>query len=90
MDKKDLSRLRDKIQKLDIELFSLIFKRVDLVKKIGKIKSQNNIKITHPTREEALIRIMNNLPSNCLDISQIKSIYKILFKISKKEQKDII
>ena len=90
MDKKDLSRLRDKIEKLDIELFSLIFQRVDLVKKIGKIKSENNIKITHTNREETLIRSMNDLPSNCLDKNQIESIYKILFKISKQEQKDII
>ena len=41
MDKKDLPKLRKEIEKLDIELFSLIFERVGLAKKIGKV----NLKI---------------------------------------------
>lgn len=90
MDKKDLSKLRKEIEKLDIELFSLIFKRVGLAKKIGKVKFENNIEITNLNREKALINLINNLSSNCLGRDQIESIYNILFKISKEKQKDII
>ena len=35
MDKKELSKLRKEIEKLDIELFYLIFERVGLAKKNG-------------------------------------------------------
>ena len=90
MDKKDLPKLRKEIEKLDIELFSLIFERVGLAKKIGKVKFENNIEITNLNREKALINLINNLSSNCLERDQIESVYKILFKISKEKQKDII
>ena len=90
MDKKDLPKLRKEIEKLDIELFSLIFERVGLAKKIGRVKFENNIEITNLNREKALINLINNLTSNCLGRDQIESIYKILFKISKDKQKDII
>ena len=45
MDNKDLPKLRKEIEKLDIELFSLIFERVGLAKKIGRVKFENNIEI---------------------------------------------
>ena len=90
MDKKDLLKLWKEIEKLDIELFYLIFERVDLAKKIGKVKFENDIEITNLSREKALINLINDLSSNCLGRDQIESIYKILFKISKEKQKDII
>ena len=90
MDKKDLPKLRKEIEKLDTELFSLIFKRVGLAKKIGKLKFKNNIEITNLNREKTLINLITDLSSNCLGRDQIESIYKILFKISKEKQKDII
>ena len=90
MDKKDLSKLRKEIEKLDIELFSLIFKRVGLAKKIGNVKFENNIEITNLNREKTLINLISDLYSNCLGRDEIESIYEILFKISKERQKDII
>ena len=90
MDKKDLPKLRKEIEKLDIELFSLVHKRIGLTKKIGKVKFENNIEITNLNREKSLINLINNLSSNCLTRDHKESIYKLLFKISKEEQKDII
>ena len=90
MDKKDLPKLRKEIEKIDIELFSLIFKRIVLAKKIGRVKFDNNIEVTNLNREKTLINLITDLPSNCLARDQIESIYKILFKISKQKQKEII
>ena len=75
MDKKDLPKLRKEIEKLDIELFSLIFERVGLAKRIGKVKFENNIEITNLNREKALINLINNLSSNCLGRDQIAVSY---------------
>ena len=86
MSKKELSILRNKINKLDKKLFSMIFKRMNIAKKIGKIKVQNEMEITNSDRENELIKHILELPDNSLDQGEIESIYKLFFSISKKRQ----
>ena len=86
MSKKELSNLRNQINKLDEKLFSMIFKRVNIAKKIGKIKVQHNIEITNNKRENELIKHIISLPYNNLDQDEIESIYRLFFSISKKRQ----
>ena len=78
--------LRNQINKLDEKLFSIIFKRMDIAKKIGDIKVQHNIEITNSDRENELIKHILGLPDNSLDKGEIESIYKLFFSISKKRQ----
>ena len=56
MSKKELSNLRNQINKLDEKLFSMIFKRMNIAKKIGEIKVQHNMEITNSDRENELIK----------------------------------
>ena len=86
MSKKDLSILRNQINKLDEKLFSLIFKRMNIAKKIGKIKVQHEMEITNSDRENELIKHILELPDNSLNQGEIESIYKLFFSISKKRQ----
>ena len=86
MSKKELSILRNQINKLDEKLFSMIFKRMNIAKKIGKIKVKYEMEITNSDRENELIKHILELPDNSLDQSEIESIYKFLFSISKKRQ----
>ena len=86
MSKKELSNLRNQINKLDEELFSMIFKRMNIAKKIGKIKGQHKMEITNSDRENELIKHILGLPDNSLDQREIESIYKLFFSISKKRQ----
>ena len=86
MSKKELSILRNKINKLDKKLFSMIFKRMNIAKKIGKIKVQHEMEITNSDRENELIKHILELPDNSLDQGEIESIYKLFFSISKKRQ----
>ena len=86
MSKKELSNLRNQIKKLDEKLFSMIFKRMNIAKKIGEIKVQHNIEITNSDRENELIKHILGLPDNSLDQDEIESIYKLFFSISKKRQ----
>ena len=86
MSKKELSILRNKINKLDKKLFSMIFKRMNIAKKIGKIKVQNEMEITNSDRENELIKHILELPDNSLDKGEIESIYRLFFSISKKRQ----
>ena len=86
MSKKELSILRNQINKLDEKLFSMIFKRMNIAKKIGEIKVQHNMEITNIDRENELIKNILGLPDNSLDQGEIESIYKLFFSISKKRQ----
>ena len=86
MSRKELSILRNQINKLDKKLFSIIFKRMNIAKKIGAIKVQHNIKITNSDRENELIKHILGLPDNILDQGEIESLYKLFFSISKKRQ----
>mgnify|MGYP001290023629 FL=1 len=86
MSKKELSNLRNQINKLDEKLFSMIFKRTNIAKKIGEIKVQHNMEITNSDREKELIKRILGLPDNSLDQGEIESIYKLFFSISKKRQ----
>ena len=86
MSKEELSILRNQINKLDEKLFSMIFKRINIAKKIGKIKVQHKMEITNSDRENELIKHILELPDNSLDQGEIESIYELLFSISKKRQ----
>ena len=86
MSKKELSNLRNQINKLDEKLFSMIFKRMNIAQKIGEIKVQHNMEITNSDREDELIKHILGLPDNSLDQDEIESIYKLFFSISKKRQ----
>ena len=86
MSKKELSNLRNQINKLDEKLFAMIFKRMNIAKKIGEIKVKHNIEITNSDREDELIKHILGLPDNSLDQGEIESIYKLFFSISKKRQ----
>ena len=86
MSKKELSNLRNQINKLDEKLFSIIFKRMNIAKKIGEIKVQHNMEITNSDRENELIKHIIVLPNNSLDKAEIKSIFNLFFSSSKKRQ----
>ena len=86
MSKKELSILRNQINNLDEKLFSMIFKRMNIAKKIGKIKVQHELEITNSDRENELIKHILEHPDNSLDQGEIESIYKLFFSISKKRQ----
>ena len=86
MSKEELSILRNQINKLDEKLFSMIFKRMNIAKKIGEIKVQHNMEIANSDRENELIKHILGLPDNSLDKDEVESIYKLFFSISKKRQ----
>tara|TARA_B100000886_G_scaffold135686_1_gene91545 strand:- start:333 stop:605 length:273 start_codon:yes stop_codon:yes gene_type:complete len=86
MSKKELSILRNQINKLDEKLFSMICKRMNIAKKIGEIKVQHNMEIADNDRENELVKHILALPDNSLDQDEIQEIYKLFFSISKKRQ----
>ncbi len=73
MSKKELSNLRNQINKLDEKLFSIIFKRMDIAKKIGDIKGYEKTPYekdlgttTKVIREGKLIPILTKALQECM------------------------
>lgn len=76
---KKLESFRKKIDVLDKTIMSSIENRMKLSKEIGKYKKRSGISITDSRREkEILIKAKS---------SDVKNIYKLIFKLSKHKQK---
>ncbi len=52
----ELDQLRNKLDEVDTELISLFKKRLEISKKIGKYKKENNIEILDLTREKKVVK----------------------------------
>lgn len=86
MDK--LNKLREEINSIDLEIISLIKKRLDVVKKVGKIKKESNLPIKNPARERELITLLTNQARKAkIPQELIKIIWKEFFKIAYKVEK---
>lgn len=73
--KKELLKLRKKIDLVDAAIKKNLKKREVLIKKVGKLKKKFNLKIEDKKRErEILKRIKNKF---------VKKIFKIIIKTSK-------
>ncbi|HEY9188492.1 MAG TPA: chorismate mutase [Bacteroidota bacterium] len=85
-----IGRLREQIDLIDKNILILIAERQKLVKEIGKEKIKNNIKILDRKRELDALSDRKKLARRLkLDTNIIEKLFKLLFKISKIEQKKV-
>ena len=71
----EIDDLRKQIDVIDQKLLDMLNKRGSIVKKIGEIKSKQNIAIYQPTREKEIIDRLKNL-TTILKPKSIESIWK--------------
>ena len=84
--KQQIELIRNELDKIDDEIMVLITKRLKLVKKIGKLKKAVGKNIFDPTRENLIIDRLYKTYGTKIKKGEIKLIYNILYKISKKRQ----
>ena len=85
---KKIELYRGKINRLDRKLIKLILKRIKKVKIIGSIKKSEGISINNEKRENEILKAIDRISRNP-DLSEhIKTIYKTIFEISKKIEKE--
>ena len=86
----ELKQLRDQIDSIDDEIVSLLSKRMDLVKEVGKLKKEHNIEPLDVKRLEELLENKKER-AKLLGLSQIfiEKIYKLIHDHSIKTQKKI-
>ena len=88
MDKKIL-HLRNELDSIDKEILVLLENRMDIIRKIGEIKSKLDIPIEDIEREKEIIKNLTNFSHNKLSDRQLIRIFKAVFQSSKNEQKKI-
>lgn len=81
----DLQTLRAQINKVDDEIAKLYLQRIEIIKKIGKIKKQQSMSLDNPSRE---IEILNRFAQvhNDEEMVFVKKLYEFIFLESKKLQ----
>jgi chorismate mutase len=85
---KEILLLRQKIDKIDDGLLSLLKDRIELMEKIGKIKKQNSLSIRDKKREKQKIEIIEQKASSLkLPQQLIKKIWTLLFTHSEEIEK---
>src|SRR5688572_2471102 len=74
-----LKSLRSKIDKLDIEILKLVNERASLATEIGKVKADNGAEVFSPTREDEVLKNVqeaNEKLKGLLENETIKAIFR--------------
>lgn len=81
----EIKLLRNEINKIDAQLLKLLKQRIDISKKMGKIKKEKNIAIFDMDREKEII---DNYTKNedSLNKKYIEKFFQTLMDISKEVQ----
>ena len=84
-----LEELRKEIDKIDNEIISLLSKRKGMSQKIAEIKKQSDKPILDQSREQQVMKRLKKLSKEKgLDENFIISLYNIILKNSRDEQKN--
>ena len=79
----NIEELRDKIDKIDTEVLSLLNDRMEVVYDVGQIKNVLNESVYRPERENAIIDRLNKDSKGRLDLKSIRAIFKEIFAASR-------
>lgn len=86
-----LERLREKIDSIDSQLLELLSQRMEIVKKIGEYKLDNNVAIIQLRRWEAMIKSRVELGNRLgLDEDYVKDLLRLVHKESIRKQAQIL
>lgn len=78
-----ISRLREKIDRIDDEIFALLEKRMEYAKNIGTIKILQNSAVRVPEREKSILSRLQQKDAKFLTPYAIQTIYQEIFSVSR-------
>ena len=88
MDKRIL-QLRKELDTIDKRILILLEKRMDVIRRVGQIKSELDIPIEDIKREKEIIKKLTDHSHKKLSEKQLLRIFQAVFQSSKNEQKKI-
>jgi len=85
---KEMRRCRRKIDRIDNKILCLLSSRIQIVKKIRKIKKKNNINIIDRKREKEIFsRLIKKCSRLNLNKMFVMDLFKRIIKQSRKDQR---
>ena len=72
----NLDDIRNQLDRIDIELLTLLSRRAELVHEVGLIKKRDGLQIYAPEREEALLRKLVDMNQGRMPERSIRAIYR--------------
>lgn len=84
-----LKLLRAKVDRLDEKILSLLLKRIELVKKIGNVKTINGIPVFDPAREGEILSRLKKLNMEKIPDDKLELIFKEIFSLSRSYEKKL-
>lgn len=90
--KKDggIDGIRDEIDRLDVEILSLLNKRARLAREIGRLKETDDSSVYVPSREEEIFRRLAKSNDGPLTDEGIRSIYREVMSASRALEKRLV
>ncbi len=82
-----LKALRAKVDRLDEEILSLLLKRIELVKKIGQVKTANQMPVFDPAREGEILSRLKKLSLGKIPDDKLELLFKEIFSLSRSYEK---
>jgi chorismate mutase len=84
--KEHLLELRQKIDKVDLELLNALNQRAKLVMEVGKIKQKEQIEVLDKGRETALMKRLSEHNTGPLDEEMLQDLFQSIINILKRLQ----
>ena len=86
----ELKTVSKEIEEIDVEILSLINRRVNLAEKVLESKRINGTSINdHKQNEIVINRALNSATELNLDVGSVKAIFEILIKMSIERQNEL-
>jgi chorismate mutase len=86
----ELEAVREKIEEIDMEILSLIDRRVNMAEKVLESKRINGTSINdHKQNEIVISRALNAATELNLDLGSVKAIFEILIRMSIERQYEL-
>ena len=84
--KEHLLELRQKIDKVDLELLNALNQRAKIVMEVGKIKQKEQIEVLDKDRETALMKRLSEHNTGPLDEEMLQDLFLSIINILKRLQ----
>ena len=84
--KEHLLELRQKIDKVDLELLNALNQRAKIVMEVGKIKQKEQIEVLDKGRETALMKRLSEHNTGPLDQEMLQDLFQSIINILKRLQ----
>ncbi len=85
-----LSKLRQKIDKLDLKILRLLNERASIIREIGQVKKEHQLPVYDAQREQQILAAMTTTNRGPMNNESVENIFKMIILECRKIQTDFL